>query len=76
LRKGEDPDEARRYIFTHNDLRKLIVTMVEMVLDEKPQDPVAFLRMSYQKLKEEMQAENPHPVEADKKDDDDTLNWG
>jgi hypothetical protein len=75
LRKGEDPEEARRYIFTHNGLRKLIIQMVDTVLEEKPDDPVAFLRAKYQEMKEEMEAQNPHPVEADKKDDDDTLKW-
>jgi hypothetical protein len=76
LRRDEDPEEARRYIFTHNEFRKLVTQMVELVLDEKPDDPVEFLRNRYQEMKKAIEAQNPRPVDPDKKDEDDTLKWG
>jgi hypothetical protein len=76
LRKGDDREEARRYILTHNDLRKLIIQLIDVVLDEKPDNPVEFLRNRYKEMKEAIEAQNPRPVEADKKDEDDNLKWG
>jgi hypothetical protein len=53
LSKIPDMEAAKRYLYTHPELRVLIQEMVDSVLDTKPKKPIDFLREKFEAEKDE-----------------------
>jgi hypothetical protein len=58
----EGPDEARKYIFTHTELRQVVVSIVDIVLEQKPERPVEYVRGMFREMQEARDAGNPKVV--------------
>ena len=59
--------EVRQYVSKHKSLVRIVNKMIEMVLLEKPEDPVGFIREYFFQLKDKI-ARNSHPMETDEYD--------
>jgi hypothetical protein len=67
-----DPEEARRYIFTHSEMRHLVAWIVDEILEKKPEKPLELIREIFTHLQEERDAGKPKVVVPDENDD---LTW-
>jgi hypothetical protein len=74
LKKCPDgPDEARKYIFTHTDLRQVVVSIVDIVLEQKPERPVEYVRGMFREMQEARDAGKPKVVVNP--EENDNLAW-
>jgi hypothetical protein len=70
LRKAPlEPEEARRYIFTHSEIRNLIAWMVDEILEKKPEKPVEYIHEVFTAMQEERDAGKPKAVVPAENDD-------
>ena len=53
LSKIGEPEECRRYAAKHPELKEIVRSIFDMVLDRKPQNPLAMIREEYERIKEE-----------------------
>jgi hypothetical protein len=51
--KLPDPDGAKKYLYTHPDLRSLMQELINTILYAKPENPVEFIREFFEREKNE-----------------------